>query len=426
MNMQAMPDRQEIERAVGLGRGSSARRMFKRLLWLAVGAAIIVALALWWQQSRQAANSVSYETQPAVIGNLTVTVTATGTLQPTTQVDVSSEMSGIVRAVKVDDNSIVKAGDVLAELDSERFLAQLQSLQASLEGANAKLADAQASLVSAKQTLARQQSLQQKGLAATQNRDDAQAAQLRAEAAVKSAQADIDIAKSSLAQKQLDIDKSTIRSPINGIVLKRSAEPGQTVASSLQAPILFTLAEDLQRMQLEADVDEADIGSVKVGQRASFTVDAYSGRNFSAVIQSIQFSPKTENGVVTYKAILTVDNSDLALRPGMTATAQIVTQEINNALLVPNAALRFSPPAEAPKQGFSLSRIFMPRMPSSRGKPKTVANGERKVWTLVDGQPSGLTVNTGESDGKMTVVTHGELKPDTPLIITSRKGRSSS
>ena len=422
MNVQTMPDRKEIERALGMGRGAKNRRRIKQIAWLVAVAAIVAGLLLWWEQSRQAANLVSYETQPAVIGNLTVSVTATGTLQPTTQVDVSSEMSGIVRTVKVDDNSLVKAGDVLAELDTERYAAQLKSLEASLESAKAKLADAQASLNSAQQTLDRQQSLQRKGLSATQDRDNAQAAQLRAAASVKVAEADIDIANSTLAQKQLDIAKSVIRSPINGIVLKRSAEPGQTVASSLQAPILFTLAEDLQKMQLEADIDEADIGRVKVGQRASFTVDAYSGRDFSAVIQSIQFSPKTENGVVTYKAVLTVDNSDLSLRPGMTATAQIITQEINNALLVPNAALRFTPPVEAPKQSFSLSRIFMPRMPSSRGQPKTVPGGERKVWTLAGSEPQAVSVKAGETDGRMTAVTSVDLKADTPLIISSRKG----
>lgn len=426
MNFQPVPDRQEIERAIGLGGGARARRTLARLAWLVVAALLVGGGIWWWQTSQQAARAVSYETQPATLGALTVSVTATGTLQPTTQVDVSSEMSGIVRSVNVDDNSLVKKGDVLAELDTERYDAQLKSLEASLEGARARLADAEASLTAANLTLERQRSLQRKGLSPTQERDNAVAAQLRAAAAVAAARAEIDIANSNLTLKRLDIDKSTIRSPINGIVLKRAVEPGQTVASSLQAPILFTLAEDLTRMQLEAEIDEADIGTVKVGQKASFTVDAYGGRSFNAAIQSIQFSPKTENGVVTYKAVLTVDNADLSLRPGMTATAQIVTQEIGNALLVPNAALRYSPPTAAKSESFSISRLFLPRMPSSRGQPKQVANGDRTVWTLKDNAPVSILVTTGETDGRMTVVTKGELTADTPLITSSRQGGTGS
>jgi HlyD family secretion protein len=422
MNYQPVPDRHEIERALGLGGGAKARRTLGRLFWIGL-LVLLAAGGLWWWQSRQqAANAITYETEQAVAGPLTVTVTATGTLQPTTQVDVSSEMSGIVRSVKVDDNSLVRQGDVLAELDTERYAAQLQSLSASLEGAKAKLADAEASLTAANLTLERQRTLQKRGLSPTQERDNALASQLRAEAAVSAAKAEIDIANSNLALKKLDIDKSSIRSPINGIVLKRAAEPGQTVASSLQAPVLFTLAEDLTRMQLEADIDEADIGTVKVGQKASFTVDAYGGRNFDAIIQSIQFSPKTENGVVTYKAVLTVDNADLSLRPGMTATARIVTEEIANALLVPNAALRYNPPAARSSEGFNISRIFMPRMPSSRTQPKQVSADERKVWTLKDNAPQSVSVKTGATDGQMTVVTEGSVEAGMALIISSRQG----
>ena len=426
MNFQPVPDRQEIERALGLGTGARTTRLFKRLIWLAVLAALVAGGWWWWQARQSAANTVSYETQAAEKGSLTVSVTATGTLQPTTQVDVSSEMSGIVRSVKVDDNSQVKQGDVLAELDTERYSAQLRSLQASLEAAKAKLADAKASLTAANLTLDRQRSLQRKGLTPTQDRDNAVASQLRAEATVAGAEAEIDIAKSNLSLKQLDIGKSTIRSPINGIVLKRAAEPGQTVASSLQAPILFTLAEDLTRMQLEAEIDEADIGTVKVDQKATFTVDAYGGRDFSAIIQSIQFSPKTENGVVTYKAVLTVDNADLSLRPGMTATAKIVTQEIQDALLVPNAALRYNPPAAAKSEGFSISRLFLPRMPSSRGQPKQTTDGERTVWTLKDNAPVAIKVTTAESDGRMTVVSKGEVTAGMPLITSARTWRDKS
>ena len=423
MNIQNLPDTQEIEKILGLGHQAQTKRWAKRTVWLVFLGLAIVGSYLWYQSSQTAANAITYETSPAKRANLTVRVTATGSIQPTTQIDVSSEMSGVVRAVNVDNNSLIKKGDVLAELDTERFNAQLKSMEASVDSAKAKLADTQATLQASEQALTRQKSLQTKGLAMTQDLEAAQASELRAVAAVASAQADIQVAAANLGLKQLDIDKSQILSPVDGIVLKRAVEPGQTVASSLQAPVLFTLAEDLKHMQLEANIDEADIGTVKVGQQATFTVDAFPGRNFPARIETIEFSPQTVDGVVTYKAILSVDNSDLALRPGMTATAQITVQEISNALLVPNAALRYSPPVQAKQESFSLSRLFLPRMPRNEkpAKKETIA-GERVVWMLKDNVPVSLSIKTGASDGKMTEVTEGELTTDTLLITAAKKG----
>ena len=422
MNIQNLPDKQEIEKVLGLGPQAQAKRWAKRGVWLAVLALAIVGSYLWYQNSQTTANAVTYETSPAKRANLTVTVTATGTIQPTTQIDVSSETSGVVRAVNVDNNSLIKKGDVLAELDSERFRGQLKSLQASVESAKAKLADTQATLKASELAYTRQISLQRRGLAITQDLEAAQAAQQRAIAAVVSAEADIQVAIANLDLKQIDIDKSQILSPVDGIVLKRAVEPGQTVASSLQAPVLFTLAEDLKRMQLEADIDEADIGTVKLGQKANFTVDAFSGRNFPARIETVEFYPETTDGVVTYKAILSVDNSDLALRPGMTATAQVTVQEISNALLVPNAALRYSPPVAAKQQSFSLSRLFLPRMPRNQksARTETVA-GERTVWVLKDNAPAAVQITTGATDGKMTEVVKGDISPDDLLIIAAKQ-----
>ena len=422
MNIQNLPDKQEIEKVLGLGPQAQAKRWAKRGIWLAVLALAIIGSYLWYQNSQTTANAVTYETSPAKRADLTVKVTATGTIQPTTQIDVSSETSGVVRAVNVDNNSLIKKGDVLAELDSERFKGQLKSLQASVESAKAKLADTQATLKASELAYTRQISLQRRGLAITQDLESAQAAQQRAIAAVVSAQADIQVAIANLDLKQIDIDKSQILSPVDGIVLKRAVEPGQTVASSLQAPVLFTLAEDLKRMQLEADIDEADIGTVKLGQKANFTVDAFSGRDFPARIETVEFYPETTDGVVTYKAILSVDNSDLALRPGMTATAQVTVQEISNALLIPNAALRYSPPVAAKQQSFSLSRLFLPRMPRNEksARTETVA-GERTVWVLKDNVPGALQITTGASDGKMTEVVKGDITPDDLLIIAAKQ-----
>ena len=400
-----------------------ARRWLKRIVWLAVLCTAIGIGAWWYQSSQTAANLVSYETARPLRGDLTIIVTATGTIQPTTQIDVSSEMSGVVRTVNVDNNSLIKKGQVLAELDSERYKAQVRSLQASVKGSRAKLAETAATLTAAELALERQLSLQAKGLAVKQELESALAAQQRAVAAIASAEADIEIANANLELKQLDIDKSQITSPVDGIVLKRAIEPGQTVASSLQAPVLFTLAEDLKRMQLEANIDEADIGAVRVGQDATFTVDAFTARRFPARIETIEFSPLVTEGVVTYKAVLSVDNSELALRPGMTATAQVVVQQISNALLVPNAALRYSPPAAARQESFSLSRLFLPRFPrNERPVKKDIKAGERTVWILEGGVPKSLTIAIGASDGKMTEITKGEVSPETPLITATKRG----
>ena len=423
MNIQNLPNAREIENILDLGRGARVKRWLRRALWVAVVGLAAVFSYWWYQNSQVAANMITYETAPVKRMDLTVTVTSTGTIQPTTQIDVSSEMSGVVRAVNVDGNSLIKKGDVLAELDTERYKAQLRSMEASVAGAEAGLADAQATLKASDLTLERQQALQKKGLVMTQDLESARAAQARAVAAISSMEADIQIAQANLELKQLDIDKSQILSPVDGIVLKRAVEPGQTVASSLQAPVLFTLAEDLKHMQLEANIDEADIGTVKVGQKATFTVDAFSGRSFPARIETIEFSPQTTDGVVTYKAILSVDNSDLALRPGMTATAQITVQEISNALLVPNAALRYAPPAAARQESFSLSRLFLPRMPrNERSAKKETVAGERVVWMLKDNAPVSLSIKTGASDGKMTEVVEGEVTTDTRLITGAKKG----
>jgi HlyD family secretion protein len=422
MNVQNLPNKQEIEQILGLGPQAQKKRWARRGIWLALLVVVIAGGYMYYQNAQTAANAITYETSPAKRADLTVTVTATGTIQPTTQIDVSSEMSGIVRSVNVDNNSLIKKGDVLAALDTERFKAQLKGLQANLDVAKAKLADAQATLRASELALSRQKTLQAKGLVITQDLEGAQASEQRAAAAVASAQADIQVAVSDLGLKQMDIDKSQILSPVDGIVLKRAVEPGQTVASSLQAPVLFTLAEDLKHMQLEANIDEADIGSVATGQKAIFTVDAFTGRNFPARIEAIEFSPLVTDGVVTYKAILSVDNSDLALRPGMTATAQITVQEISKALLVPNAALRYAPPVAAKQQNFSISRLFLPRMPRAErpARPET-SDGERVVWALKNNVPEALRIVTGASDGKMTEVVKGDVTPDTPLIIAAKR-----
>ncbi|MGE0239997.1 MAG: efflux RND transporter periplasmic adaptor subunit [Parvibaculaceae bacterium] len=421
MNMQSQITPEDISAALGLDPGARKRRWARRFGYAAVAAAVLGLAAYWYYSADATANAVAYDTTPAVLTPLTVTVTATGTIQPTTQVDVSSEISGVIRTVNVDANSIVKKGDVLAALDVKRLTAQLARAKATLAASEAKLADARATLNQRGLVLDRQTALTKKGFAAAQALDDAVAARASAAAAVAAAEADIEVAKADIALQEIDIAKSNIVSPVDGVVLKRAAEPGQTVASSLQAPVLFTLAEDLTRMQVEANIDEADIGAVKAGQDAQFTVDAYPGRAFPAKIETLEFSPLTTDGVVTYKAILTVDNSDLLLRPGMTATAQIMVQKVDDALAVPNAALRYQPPAPKAERGFDLSRVFFPR-PRGRGQVKreTQANS-RSVWVLKNGRPQEVVVTTGATDGKLTQIVEGDLSPDDQVITASRQ-----
>ncbi|WP_119392233.1 efflux RND transporter periplasmic adaptor subunit [Taklimakanibacter lacteus] len=425
MNMQAPISPEEITQALGLDPRAKARRWTKRLVYGLLAAFAVGAIGYWYYSSGATAKAVTYDTTPVVQSPLTVTVTATGTIQPTTQVDVSSEISGVIRAVNVDANSLVKKGDVLAALDVKRLEAQLGRARASLASSEAKLLNARATYQQNRLAYERQVALSKKGFAANQDLDSALAARDSAAATVAAAEADIEVAKADIALQEIDIAKSSVLSPVDGIVLKRAAEPGQTVASSFQAPVLFTLAQDLKRMQVEANIDEADIGMVKAGQDAQFTVDAYPGRTFPARIETLEFSPLTTDGVVTYKAVLTVDNGDLLLRPGMTATAQIIVQKVDNTLAVPNAALRYQPQQQRTESGFDLSRIFFPRPQRGRGTPKrdTQANS-RSVWILENGRPHEVEVTTGVSDGKLTQITGGKLTTDDEVITASRRSGS--
>jgi HlyD family secretion protein len=423
MNMQRLPDPGEIQRILELDPAPRRRRLLRRITAAAIILAVIAGGALWYRQSAATGAATTYQTEAVVRSPLVVTVTATGTIEPTTQVDVSSEMSGVVRSVNVENNSLIKKGDVLAQLDIDRLEAQLGRAKATLAANEARLTDAQATVEERNRAYDRQVSLRKKGFSPEQDLEVARAARDRAVAAVSSAEADIAVAKADVHLQEIDIAKSQIVSPIEGIVLKRSVEPGQTVASSLQAPVLFTLAEDLKRMQLEAEVDEADIGAVATGQTASFTVDAYPGKSFAARIETLEFSPQTVDGVVTYKAILSVDNSELLLRPGMTATAQITVKQVSDALTVANAALRYEPPKRAERQSRSLLSMLMPRPPRFDNATKNEApSGDRAVWILKDGKPQRIPVSIGSTDGKRTEIVSGGIGAGDDVITGSQQG----
>ena len=364
-------------------------------------------------------------------GNLTLTVTANGTLQPTRSVNIGSELSGTVKSVLVDVNDRVKRGQMLVELDTSKFTDQVNRSRASLAAAQALQAQNAATVAEAKATLARFEEVARlsggKVPSATEL-DIARAALARAVANESSAVANVAVARATLSTDETNLSKASIRSPLDGVVLSRSVDPGNAVAASLQAVTLFTLAESLSQLQLEASVDEADVGAVKVGQKASFTVSAYPSRRFPATISRVAFGSTTTNNVVTYVTTLDVDNTDLSLRPGMTAVATIVATERDDVLLVPNTALRFSPSAQAAaassNAGGDILSKMMPRPPRSNttkvAGTESKAPGTRQIWVLREGQAVAVQVNTGISDGRMTEVSGEGLAPGMAVITDQR------
>ena len=400
--------------------------------WIAVAALALAGGGLYvWQSQKSAKAAPVYVTEPLKAGDITLTVSANGTLQPTRSVNVGSELSGTVPRVLVDVNDRVKAGQVLVELDTAKLQDQVTQARAGLASAQAQLAQTGATVREARATLARFEEVARlsggKVPSATEL-DSAKAAVDRAVAAEAAAQAAVNEARAALSTNETNLSKASIRSPISGVVLSRSVDPGNAVAASLQAVTLFTLAEDLAQLKLDVAVDEADVGNVKVDQKATFTVSAFPARRYPATIQRVAFgSTKTDN-VVTYTTTLNVDNADLSLRPGMTAAATIVAKEAKGVLLVPNTALRFSPASSngaAPASGGSILSKMMPRPPNTR--PKTAGmdrrgGGPRQIWVLENGEPVAKPVKTGISDGRNTEVSGEGLTEGMAVITEQRSG----
>lgn len=423
----------DLSRTLGEGLGSPAWQRY--LKWAAI--AIVIIGAAYFTLGRGNSKAITYTTQDVVKGDLTVTVTATGNLEPRNQVEIGSELSGIVNDVNVDVNAEVKTGQVLAKLDTTRLKAQVLQAESSLASADARVLQADAGAKEARANFARLQKVRELSgnkLPSQQDLDVSEAAVARADGELAAAKAAVAQSRASLETVRTDLGKTEIRSPINGVILVRTVEPGQTVAASLQAPVLFIMAEDLKKMELHVSVDEADVGSVQVGQEASFTVDAYPNRRFSAHITQVHFASSntkstasssssqasaTSTGVVTYETVLEVDNPELLLRPGMTATAEIVTTNIDDAVLVPNAALRFSPepaagaPGAAPQGGGLLSAIT-PRMRFGGQRQQQKGTGRRmgRAYILEGGKPALVMFRAGATDGRMTQVLPFERPPN--------------
>ena len=405
-------------------------------VWMGVASVVLAAGGYAWWSAKAAANAKPlYVTEVVKRGDLALTVSANGTLQPTRTVNIGSELSGTVRSVLVDVNDRVKKGQVLVELDTAKLDAQLGRSRANLAAAQAGLGQAQATLREAQASMQRLQEVQRISggqLPSAAEMDTATAVLDKAKAGVESAKAAVADAKASLVTVETDLSKAAIKSPIDGVVLSRSVDPGNAVAASLQAVTLFMVAEDLSRLRLEVAVDEADVGSVQQGQSASFTVSAYPARKYPALVDRVSYGSTTTNNVVTYTTTLSVDNADLSLRPGMTATATITATERKGVLLVPNTALRFNPTtAQGPQaaasgtSGGGIMSRMMPRMPPSGARRPHEAGGptqdqQRRIWILKDQQPVAVTVQTGISDGRRTEVSSPELQEGLPVITDQR------
>ncbi|UOV06415.1 efflux RND transporter periplasmic adaptor subunit [Pseudoxanthomonas sp. F37] len=316
------------------------------LLGIAV-AAILGGGAWWWTARQSGAAESAYRTATIERGDIRVAISATGTLSAISTVTVGSQISGQVTDVLVDYNSEVKKGEVLARIDPSTYEAQIEQGNAQIANAQASLKQAQATLANAELDYARKADLGRQKLVAQSDVDLARAARDQARAQVNAAQASIRQQTASTQTTRVNLDRTVIRSPVDGVVLTRTIEPGQTVAASLQAPELFTIAEDLSKMKIELAVDEADIGQVKVGQAVSFTVDAFADRQFRGQVQQVRLSATTTSNVVTYPVVVSVDNSDGTLLPGLTVNAEIEVSKRDDILKVSNAALRYKPTGEA-------------------------------------------------------------------------------
>ena len=407
-----------------------ARVWWRRpLVWGLMGVLTLAGAGFYfWQVNGQSKATPVFVTEPANRGNLTLTVAANGTLQPTRSVSIGSELSGTVLRVLVDVNDRVKKGQVLVELDTAKLNDQVIRSRAALASANARVAQAVATAKEAQGNLARLEEVARLSGGKVPSKAELETGQATLERALadeNAARANVTDAKAAAATDETNLSKASIRSPIDGVVLTRSVDPGNAVAASLQAVTLFTVAEDLSKLRLQVNVDEADVGAVKVGQKATFTVSAYPSRKYPASLTRVAFGSTITDNVVTYVTYLEVDNADLSLRPGMTAAATITATERRDVLLVPNPALRFTPTmaAGAPgaaKDGGIVSSL-LPRMPRSGARKAATGTGPAKqVWVLRDGAAVAIAVSTGISDGRMTEIIGGELQAGM-LVITDQR-----
>jgi HlyD family secretion protein len=369
----------------------------KKLFVLAVILVLTAACMAVWGTKRKNGHP-QYKTTPAKLGNITVIVTATGTVNPVTTVLVGTQVSGTIKKLYADYNSYVKQGQLVAQIDPDIFQAQVDQAKANLKAAQAGQVSAEATLALALKTYDRNKELVARDLIAKSDFDTADSAHEVAKAQVSTAKGQVAQTEAALRQAQVNLDHTRITSPVNGTVIARNVDVGQTVAASFQTPTLFTIAQDLTKMQIDTSVNEADIGRIRVGQTVEFSVDAYPEQTFRGSVAQVRNAPTTVQNVVTYDVVVAVANPELKLKPGMTANVSIITDRKNDVLLVPNAAFRFKP--------------------DTAGKERDRQPG---VWLLVDGKPKKTPVTTGLNDGSNTEIVSGGIKEGDPVIIEAVK-----
>lgn len=393
-----------IETTLGLTAQQTPKR-WKKIVVMGIALVIVIA-ASFYTMKHAAKEKLSYITVPLKIQDLTTSVSATGNLEPTNTVDVGIEVSGTIDKVFVDYNDPVHSGQILARLDTTRLMAAVTSSQAILMKSKANEQSAKAAVDNAAIEEERAQTMYASTGGNYPSRKEMQSLStmlIQAKASLAAAKAQVAQSYAQLKSDEDNLRKAVVVSPINGVVLNRKVEPGQTVVASMQTPILFTLAEDLTQMRAIVSVDEADIGGVKENQKVTFTVDSYANKQFEGKITQLRLNSAIVNGVVTYEAVVQVDNTDLLLRPGMTANASIITDTLKQVLVIPNAALRFTPPVDQDQK-----------------KKKQAMDESDKgahVWILKNETPTRVKVQIGQTDGVSSVVSASSLKVG-DLIIT--------
>ena len=400
---------------------------------------LLVLLVALYFGTRGGGDKPEYITEQVAERSLDIEVTATGNLRPTNQVDVGSEVSGRVDRVLVDVNDRVARGQVLAQINTDVIEDQIKQGRANLDAARAQVAQARATLDLDSAQLTRLQEVHRLSDGKVPSQTELEAAEAnvaRDRAAVNSANANVVASQAQLSSAITNRDRAVIRSPVSGVVLARQVEPGQTVAASFNTPTLFVIAEDLSAMQLRVSIDEADVGQVEQRQKATFTVDAYPGRQFPATVERVALASNTTatstqqqqqgqqgNTVISYEARLAVNNASGLLRPGMTATANIATESTGRRMLVPNGALRFEPETEAQGGGVQLgNEDFGLEREEVRA---TIGRGSRQTVHVLkdDGTLDEVEVVTGQSDGRHTVVTSSELKPGMKVVTSVKAAK---
>ena len=386
----------------------------KKYIIIACVAIVIIAAGIWFLFGRTP--KVSYKTVPLEKGSVVAAISATGTVNPVTTVQVGSQVSGTIQKLLVDYNSRVKKGQVIAEIDPALFLAQVEQARGNFLNAQAALQKAKVTLADAKRTLERNRQLISQGIVAQSDFDAAQTAYDSALAGIKSAEAGVTQYRGTLMQAETNLKNSVIRSPVDGIVISRSIDVGQTVAASFQTPTLFSIAQDLTKMQIETSVDEADISRARLDQTATFTVDAYPDRSFKGRVTQIRSAPITVQNVVTYIVVVQVDNKELQLKPGMTANVSIETGRRDGILKLPAAALRFRPKSDADRK---TAKTGQRAAGSGKGKP---GGAQQKVYLLKEDKPVAVKVTTGLGDASFIELVEGDLKEGDQVIVEQTDG----